>query len=49
MYSVSIGNLQTTTSACCAHNTIINQKKIKMSKIFDSNSFKGLTVVIVII
>lgn len=48
MYSVSIGNLQITTSACCAHNTIINQKK-KMSKIFDSNSFKGLTVVIVII
>lgn len=34
-------------SACCAHNTIINKKK--MSKIFDSNSFKGLTVVIVII
>lgn len=47
MYSVSIGNLQITTSACCAHNTIINKKK--MSKIFDSNSFKGLTVVIVII
>lgn len=47
MYSVSIGNLQITTSACCAHNTIINIKK--MSKIFDSNSFKGLTVVIVII
>lgn len=48
MYSVSIGNLQNTTSACCAHKTIINKKK-KMSKIFDSNSFKGLTVVIVII
>lgn len=30
-----------------AHKTIINKKK--MSKIFDSNSFKGLTVVIVII